>query len=119
VQGRVVIVDDAGTMRAVDGAVDRHPFPGDRIPTNRINAVAAAMLKYLPTPDRDRDNGSSNYTRTALINNNCQQEYPVKSGHKFTDRSCVSGFYLYNRTDEPDADYFQPGLNGPNRFADP
>src|SRR5207237_1768549 len=39
--------------------------------------------------------------------------------HKFTDRSSVSGFYLYNRTDEPDADYFQPGLNGPNRFADP
>src|SRR5205807_7136977 len=51
--------------------------------------------------------------------NNFQQEYTVKIEHKFTDRSSVSGFYLYNRTDEPDAHYFEPGLNGPNRFADP
>ena len=35
------------------------------------------------------------------------------------EASPLSGFYLYNRTDEPDADYFEPGLNGANRFADP
>ena len=31
----------------------------------------------------------------------------------------LSGFYLYNRTDEPDANYFEVGLNGATRFADP
>ena len=31
----------------------------------------------------------------------------------------LTGFYLYNRTDEPDADYFEVGLNGATRFADP
>jgi outer membrane receptor protein involved in Fe transport len=31
----------------------------------------------------------------------------------------LTGFYLYNRTNEPDADYFEPGLNGKTRFADP
>src|SRR5438876_1610844 len=75
IQGRPVIIYDPLTSRTVNGAVVRDPFPGNRIAANRINPVAAAMLKYLPAPDRDRDNGSSNYTRTALINNKFQQEY--------------------------------------------
>src|SRR5712692_838911 len=57
VQGRPVIIYDPATTRTVNGAVVRDPFPGNRIPANRINPVAAAMLKYLPAPDRDRDNG--------------------------------------------------------------
>src|SRR5262245_39642920 len=117
--GRPVIIYDPLTSRTVNGAVLRDPFPNNRIPQDRINPVAAAMLKYLPLPDNNVDNGSTNYTRTALINNRFQQEYTVKVEHKFTDKVSVSGFYLYNRTNEPDADYFQPGLNGPNRFADP
>jgi hypothetical protein len=35
------------------------------------------------------------------------------------DKVSLTGFYLYNRTDEPCADYWEPGLNGANRFADP
>ncbi|PYS04832.1 MAG: hypothetical protein DMG12_09195, partial [Acidobacteria bacterium] len=118
-EGRPVIIYDPLTSRTVNGAIMRDPFPGNRILANRINPVAAAMLKYLPLPDNNIDNGGTNYTRTALINNRFQQEYTIKIEHKFTDKVSVSGFYLYNRTNEPDADYFQPGLNGPNRFADP
>src|SRR5256884_3952367 len=117
-QGRPVIIYDPLTSRTVNGAIVRDPFPGNRI-ANRINPVAAAMLKYLPLPDKNIDNGGTNYTRTALINNRFQQEYTIKIDHKVTDKVSVSGFYLYNRTNEPDADYFEPGLTGPNRFADP
>ena len=117
--GRPVIIYDPRTSRTVSGTVVRDPFLNNRIPSDRINPVAAAMLKYLPSPDKNIDNNSPNYTRTALINNRFQQEYTVKIEHKFTDKVSLSGFYLYNRTDEPDADYFEPGLNGPNRFADP
>src|SRR5437773_1470569 len=116
VQGRPVIIYDPLTSRTVNGAVVRDPFLGNRIPANRINPVAAAMLKYMPMPDTNVDNGTTNYTRTALINNKFQQEYTIKIEHKLTNKVSVSGFYLYNRTDEPDADYFEPGLNGPNRF---
>src|SRR5262249_15175091 len=118
-QGRPVVIYDPLTSRTVNGAVVRDPFPGNRIPGNRINSVAAAMLKYLPMPDTNLDNGSTNYTRTALIDNRFEQEYTIKLEHKITDKTSISGFYLYNRTNEPDADYFEPGLNGPNRFADP
>jgi hypothetical protein len=30
----------------------------------------------------------------------------------------LNGFYLYNKTNEPCANYFEPGLDGPNRFVD-
>src|SRR5437870_3829612 len=118
-QGRPVIIYDPLTSRSGNGAVLRDPFPGNRIQSNRINPVAAAMLKYMPLPDRNVDNGSTNYSRTGIIPNQFEQEYTVKIEHKITDKSSISGFYLYNRTNEPNDDYFAPGLTGPNRFADP
>ena len=45
--------------------------------------------------------------------------YTGKVDHKFTDKVSLTGFYLYNKTDEPCANYWEPGLNGPNRYADP
>ena len=70
-------------------------------------------------PQVNVDNGSNNYTATAQIIDYFQQEYTGKVEHKFTDKVSLTGFYLYNRTNEPCSDYFEPGLNGANRFADP
>lgn len=96
------------------------PFAGNVIPSGRINPVAASMAAYLPMPDIDRDNGSTNYTRTSRIINDFQQLYSVKVDHKLTDAVSISGFYLYNRTDEPDANYFGTAdQSEPTRFADP
>src|SRR5262249_57741400 len=61
----------------------------------------------------------ANYTRNGIIPNQFEQEYTVKIEHKITDKSSISGFYLYNRTNEPNDDYFAPGETGANRFADP
>jgi hypothetical protein len=122
-RGQNVIIYNPQTTRMVNGAIVRDPFPGNKIPANRLNAVALAMLKYLPLPDTNIDNSSTNYNRTSLINNKFEQEYTIKVGHKFTDNVSLSGFYLYNRTDEPCANYFSSGgnadQNDPNRFADP
>ena len=59
----------AGQPVVIYDPLTRLPFPGNVIPANRINPVAAAMLKYLPLPDSDVSNGSTNYNRTSLINN--------------------------------------------------
>jgi hypothetical protein len=56
--------------------------------------------------DVDRDNGSANYTRTSLIKSNFSQLYSVKLDHKFTDNVSLSGFYLYNSTNEPCSNFF-------------
>jgi len=96
------------------------PFPGNIIPANRINPVAANMIKYLPMPDVNVDNGTNNYNRTSLINNNFETELALKMEHKFTDKVSLTGFYLYNRTNEPCQNYFGTAdQTEPTRFADP
>ncbi len=114
------LTNSSGARVTIYDPLTRTPFEGNIIPAGRINPVAAAMLKYLPMPDTSVDNGSANYTRTSLINNKFEQEYTLKVDHKFTDKISLSGFYLYNRTDEPCANYFgSASQDDPNRFADP
>jgi hypothetical protein len=46
--------------------------------------------------------------------------YTIKAEQKFTDNVTLTGFYLYNYTDEPDANYFGTAdQTEPTRFADP
>ena len=53
------------------------------------------------------------------MDNYFQQQHSGKVEHKFSDRVSLTGFYLYNRTNEPCAAYFEPGPGGANRVADP
>jgi hypothetical protein len=95
----------------------RQPFPGNQIPASRINPVAAKILSYVPLPQRDVDDGASNYSAQAVLNDKFQQLYSVKVEQKMTDKVSLTGFYLYNRTDEPCANYIA-GQDDPNRFID-
>ncbi len=115
--GRQVVIYDPRTGDPATG-VGRTPFPGNIIPTDRINQVSAKMASYLPAPDRDVSDGNTNFNRTAQIHDRAQM-YTGKVDHRFTDQVSLNGFYLYNRTNEPCADYWEPGLDGANRFADP
>jgi hypothetical protein len=92
-------------------------FPNNVIPASRLNPIAVKMLSYLPPTTRDVDDGNSNFSSQAVLNDYFQQLYSVKVEHKFTDKVSLTGFYLYNRTDEPCANYFY-GLDDPNRFVD-
>jgi hypothetical protein len=95
----------------------RQPFPGNQIPASRINPITAKILSYVPLPQRDVDDGASNYSSQAVLNDKFQQLYSVKLEHKFTNKVSLTGFYLYNRTDEPCSNYIA-GQDDPNRFID-
>ena len=75
------------------------------------------MASYLPVPHRDVSNGNNNFESTAEIEDRAIM-YTGKVDHRFTDKVSLTGFYLYNKTDEPCANYWEPGLNGANRFID-
>src|SRR4051812_11739015 len=113
------LVNSAGAKVIIYDPLNHTPFLNNQIPSSRFNQVALNMMKYMPLPDTNIDNSSANYTRTAQIVDKFSQEYTIKIEHKYTNKVSLSGFYLYNKTDEPCADYFEPGLNGPNRAADP
>ena len=114
------LTNAAGQRIIIYDPLTRQPFANNVIPSNRINPVSAAMLKYLPLPDTNIDNGGANYNRTSLIKSTWTQEYTTKVEHKFSDKVSLTGFYLYNRSNEPCANYFGTAdQTEPNRFADP
>ncbi len=69
-------------------------------------------------PDRDVSNGNNNFSRTAEIHDRAVM-YTGKVDHRFSDSISLSGFYLYNMTNEPCANYWEPGLTGANRLPIP
>ena len=93
-------------------------FPNNVIPANRLNPVAVKMLSYLPDTTRNVADGASNFSSQAVLNDYFQQLYSVKVEHKFSDKVSLTGFYLYNRTDEPCSNYYF-GLEDANRFIEP
>jgi trimeric autotransporter adhesin len=95
----------------------RQAFPGNVIPASRINPVARAMAAYFPTPHNDVSNGSNNFFTTAEIHDRAIM-YTGKVDHRINDKVSLSGLYLYNRTNEPCANFAYPGLDDPNRFFD-
>ena len=115
--GTLAVIYDPLTGDPTTGQ-GRTPFQGNIIPAGRLNPVSVKMASYLPSPDTDVSNGSANFNRTAELNDRAYM-YTGKVDHRFSDQISLSGFYLYNKTDEPCADYWEPGLDGANRFADP
>lgn len=49
--GRLITIYDPATGRDVNGVWTRDPFPGNRIPADRINPTARAMMQYFPDPN--------------------------------------------------------------------
>lgn len=113
--GQLVVIYDPLTGDANGNG--RQPFPGNVIPANRLNPVAVKMMSYFPAPTRDVSNGSNNYDTIAEINDRAMM-YTGKVDHRFTDKLSLTGFYLYNKSDEPCANTLYPGLDNPNRFID-
>ena len=74
------------------------------------------MLSYVPNPTRDVSNGSSNHDAIGEINDRAIM-YTGKVDHRFSDKVSLTGFYLYNKTDEPCANSLVP-QGEPNAFID-
>lgn len=49
--GRLITVYDPATGRDVNGVWTRDPFPGNRIPADRISSTAKAFLPFFPDPN--------------------------------------------------------------------
>src|SRR4051812_2243650 len=49
--GRLITIYDPATGHDVNGVWTRDPFPGNRIPADRISATAKALLPYFPAPN--------------------------------------------------------------------
>ena len=77
-----------------------------------VSQVGLNILKIWPTetingPMAQNEDGNTNANGTAFIVDMADM-FTIKMEHKFTDKSSLSGFYLYNRTNEPGSTIMRP-----------
>jgi hypothetical protein len=91
------IYDPFTTTSAANGRFSRQPFPGNRIPTGRIDPAARVILNYYPEPNTaGTPDGQNNYSNTRQETQDLYQ--PVaRVDHNFSDRHRM--FVRYQQSD--------------------
>ena len=121
IAGRVpVIYDPATTVRRPDGSVVRTPFPQNRIPLERIDPAARALLEWYPVPTSV---GTANNYRRLGNEVSHQDQGDVRVDHRLTMRDDMFGRLSYVRervvpvSPLPDGSGAATGTLGPQRSA--
>jgi hypothetical protein len=121
------IFDPATTRRNADGTWSRDPFPGNRIPANRIDPVAAKVLQFDPWVQPNQPGtfnalgpvGNLLANELALVFFN---DYNLRLDHQFNPAFKIYGSYTQNdqtgfgrpiniRYDRPEFDHQQGNYN--------
>ncbi|MBI4266646.1 MAG: TonB-dependent receptor [Acidobacteria bacterium] len=78
----------------------RDPFPGNRIPQERLNPVSLALLQYLPLPT----DGKSRPAVADIVD--AADQLTGKITHLWNDSLTTSGLYAWYGSAEPDARFY-------------
>ena len=116
--GQLITIFDPLTTRpdpARPGNFLRDPFPGNRIPSGRIDPVAAKVRNLWPTP-------TSPGSGPAAVNNwtgagstpNTQDQYSVRIDHAITDNHRVFGRFSSSNITRGGFDFFGNGAGWVN-----
>ena len=89
--GQPITIYDPATTTLVGGTYVRQPFSGNKISSNRIDAVAAAVSKYWPMPNTTGTGGGqvNNWIASASSPYNIDQ-YDIKVDQNIGDRQRLS-----------------------------
>ena len=91
-----------------------NPFPGDKIPANRISPVATAILSYLPAPNAvgvGQGGISGNYVASPNLGRYWYNQPIVHFDHNFTDRDKFSAMFSeFHGFEYRSSNGFQPPL---------
>ena len=91
------IIYDPATATQVGARVVRQPFPGNIIPANRINPIAAAALKFYPLPNQPADNQGRNNFFYVNPRDDTFYSTSTRVDHRLTDKQQL--FVRYTRND--------------------
>ena len=95
------IYDPATLLKLPDGTYSRSPFPGNRIPLNRVDPVFTKFLSFDPYQPENNRNNQAFINRTGP-HNNVNSDTPYHSyrtatayrlDHSFSDRHKIFGRY--------------------------
>ena len=93
--GTSQIIYDPATWDAATGT--RQPFPGNRIPANRINPVAPNILKFMPFPNAAVNTLGQGIVNSSSVIRRTQDSFDVKIDHQLSDKDFIGGRYSWGR----------------------
>jgi len=99
-RGAMIPVYDPATTRQEGTRFVRTQFPGNRVPSNRLDPVAIKLTSFYPAPNRPPDNitGANNY-RANYVNSLTRNNFTIKVDYNLGDSDKLSGRYMYNSDD--------------------
>ena len=96
--GAVIPVFDPASTAASGSTFTRQLFPGNTIPSSRLDPVALKILNYFPLPNRSPDNATGvNNFRGNGVNTLTHDFWSLKVDHNFGARDRITGRYMYNQ----------------------
>jgi hypothetical protein len=101
-QGGLILIYDPATTRANPaqaGTFLRDPFPGNIIPTNRIDPVSQNILRFYPLPNRTPDNALTNLNNYfgVVSNKRDLNQHTARFDHRLSERNSFSARYVFYR----------------------
>jgi hypothetical protein len=99
---------DVTSTATINGAVTRTPFPGNRIPAEKINPIALQMINLYPDPINSALN--NNYQRNGS-RDQTDNTLDTRIDHRFSTRNNFFGRYSYDHVTTQLPHVF-PGKNG-------
>lgn len=93
----VAVFDPASTAPSGSTFV-RQQFPGNVIPSSRLDPVGLKLLAYYPLPNKAATNasGASNYSANG-VNTLTHDFWSLKVDHNFGSKDRITGRYMFNR----------------------
>jgi hypothetical protein len=85
--GSLATIYDPFSTTLVNGQFVRTAFPGNKIPSQRLDPVAMNLMNFYPVPNRGGDplTAANNYVGTAGLPTNSDQ-YTIKVDHSFNEK---------------------------------
>jgi len=79
----------------------RDPFPGNKIPADRLNPIALQYLTGVPMPQTGRS-----YTASATLDDGPQNQETFKLDQRWSQKWTTTGMYGHQKTKEPSSAFF-------------
>lgn len=106
------IYDPATTTAVGGGRFSRQPFPGNVIPTSRLDPVGLALVKLYPEPNQPGTaDGRNNFFNGVLVPNEDYYAHIAKVDHAFSENHRIFIRVDYDWWQEHKNDYFNNGID--------
>jgi hypothetical protein len=102
--GQPVVIFDPLTTQTVGGNPIREPFPGNVIPANRINPVAAKLVANYPAPNRP---GTINNLVLSASRPRDNDIIGARVDHSIATSHQINGRFYYTRDDDLNPDWYR------------